>query len=47
MKSLIKTATPSVKLDKHDGAIALAAPVAHEEAQCCAKVSKTIAGCHD
>ncbi len=47
MKSLLKdtkSPVPAAKADRMDPCVA---PPQGEEAQCCAKVSKTVAGCHD
>jgi len=44
MKSLIRGAKTSVKAAAE---VKLDAVSHQEEAQCCAKVSKTVAGCHD
>jgi hypothetical protein len=44
MKSLIRTQSPSVPAEN---APQVATVVDEKVAQCCAKVSKTVAGCHD
>jgi hypothetical protein len=47
MKSLLKSANSKLEVSRNGREIS-PAPVDHpEEAQCCAKVSKTVAGCHD
>jgi hypothetical protein len=47
MKSLLKGANSTLELPRNGQNNASTAVVQQEEAQCCAKVSKTVAGCHD
>jgi hypothetical protein len=42
MKSLVRTAPPA----QAQAQVEVALPKS-EQAQCCAKISKTVAGCHD
>jgi hypothetical protein len=47
MKSLIVKAAPPPVASATAAATASALPAKAAEAQCCAKVSKMVAGCHD
>lgn len=49
MKSLIKKkpSTPAVSQQSAKGKQPMARPQPQAQAQCCAKVSRTVAGCHD
>jgi hypothetical protein len=47
MKSLLKSAKSSLEIQRARRELPSAPVIQQEEAQCCAKVSKTVAGCHD
>ncbi len=47
MKSLLKSAKSSPEAHRHERQNSPAPVIQQQEAQCCAKVSKTVAGCHD
>jgi hypothetical protein len=47
MKSLVKSANSEQKVVGSDPTPTAVIRFPEEEAQCCAKVSKTVAGCHD
>ena len=47
MKSLLKSANSKLEVSGNGRENSPAPVVQLEEAQCCAKVSRTVAGCHD